>query len=669
MTTRTRHRRISTWLVAAALLPTLSGAAPPGVEAFGKIPGMANVRINPRGDLLARIDNAGTEQRAVIFDLTTGREKRAIGMGAVTKLRNLRWADDETLLMHASVTFKIPGASDRYRDQAEMFRVFAADAAGGKDRMLLMEGARSLVTASTLHAWHLPKPKTVIMSTLDLALTSRSGNLDTRLGNERRDSGWVDSLYEVDTGNGEGRMIERGTAYTSDWVVDRNGAAAARSEWDSEHKIYRILAKDGGGWKEIYTQNDGETLGLNGLDAAGTAIIAMGARGSSAMKVWSIPLDGSAVTLLFEDPSGLDVTDIELDPATRVPVGAWVGGTNGELHWFDAKAKARANALLRSFPGKRVVLHGASESGRRLVVRVEPPASPGTYYLIDFDRKTADIVGEDYPGLIDVPLGEMRSLTYAARDGAQIPAYLTLPAGTEAKDLPLVVMPHGGPESRDEYAFDWWARFLASRGYAVLQPQFRGSTGFGEAHRMAGYRQWGRRMQDDVSDGVRSMIAQGIADPGRVCIVGASYGGYSALAGAAFTPDLYACAASINGVSDLPNMLGFVAHRGGRDSDSLSYWEDHIGLATDPEVIARSPARAADAIKAPILLIHGESDTVVPVQQARTMKTALERAGKSVQFVQLTGEDHWLSRSETRLRVLTELEAFLAKNLAPATRQ
>ena len=238
-----------------------------------------------------------------------------------------------------------------------------------------------------------------------------------------------------------------------------------------------------------------------------------------------------------------------------------------------------------------------------------------------------------------------------------------MPPGAATKDLPVVILPHGGPESRDVAEFDWLSQFLASRGYAVLQPQFRGSVGYGEKFRQAGYRQWGGLMQDDVSDGVRHLIATGVADPSRVCIVGASYGGYAALAGAAFTPELYACAVSISGVSDLPAMIGSTKKNYGSDSDSVAYWIDHIGPATDPNTIAKSPARSASTVRAPVLLLHGADDSVVPIQQSKAMQRALLEAGKPVTFVTLTGEDHWLSRSATRTRVLQELETFLAEHL------
>jgi dipeptidyl aminopeptidase/acylaminoacyl peptidase len=197
----------------------------------------------------------------------------------------------------------------------------------------------------------------------------------------------------------------------------------------------------------------------------------------------------------------------------------------------------------------------------------------------------------------------------------------------------------------------------------VLRPQFRGSTGFGDAFRRAGYRQWGARMQDDVTDGVKAMIADGIADAHRICIVGGSYGGYAALAGAALTPDLYRCAISVNGVADLPAMIGWVKAQNGAESDSLAYWISNIGSPFDRQVIARSPVNGADRIRIPVLLMHGVDDTVVPIGQSESMARALAAAGRPFEFIRLPGEDHWLSRSETRLRVLTEIEAFIKKSM------
>ena len=331
--------------------------------------------------------------------------------------------------------------------------------------------------------------------------------------------------------------------------------------------------------------------------------------------------------------------------------------------WLDAAAQMRYESVARAFPGRVLTVYSRSEDGTRVLAEVEDRSHPPIYYLVDFKTHGATIVGDAYPGLDNVTLGSVRTITYPARDGVAIPAYLTLPPGLAPKNLPMVVLPHGGPEARDTVGFDWLAQFLAMRGYAVLQPQFRGSTGFGDAFRRAGEGQWGGLMQNDVTDGVKAMVGQGIADPHHICIVGASYGGYAALAGAAFTPKLYACAVSINGVSDLPMMLGYEKGQFGSDSDSVAYWQQDIGSQFDSKVANHSPVNSAADVAAPVLLLHSTNDTVVPILQSQEMASALERSGKPVSVVELRGDDHWLSNAATRLEVLNDTERFLHQYL------
>jgi dipeptidyl aminopeptidase/acylaminoacyl peptidase len=259
----------------------------------------------------------------------------------------------------------------------------------------------------------------------------------------------------------------------------------------------------------------------------------------------------------------------------------------------------------------------------------------------------------------------VKFFSYAARDGLSIPAYLTLPYGSSGRNLPLVVMPHGGPEARDGGDFDGWAQFLASRGYAVLQPQFRGSAGFGKAFRDAGRRKWGLEMQHDVTDGVKHLIATGVADASRVCIVGWSYGGYSTLAGLAFSPELYKCGVAGAAVSDLPEMLDWVTKRQGRDLREDDYWTLVIGhrMADHDRLVATSPARHASKIRVPVLLVHGRDDTTVPIAQSEIMANALKLANKPYEFVAIDGDDHYLSKSKTGIDFLGQLERFLGQHL------
>jgi dipeptidyl aminopeptidase/acylaminoacyl peptidase len=643
-------------------LSTRLWAAPPPVAAFGRTPAIESVALSPSGNLVAWVSNEGTDPLIHIFDLTKAATRNRFAPPPDVKLRGLSWFNDETLFIHGSVAGR-PGGLRGVT--YEWYRTLALDIATGKSRMLLhVGGLTTLVTGSDLLSMRTPEPNKVIMASWNFSAANYRETTGSRLTGGRKDEGWTYDVYKVDTQSGEPHLVRGGTPFTREWAVDATGEPIARTEWHADRSQFTLMYGRGTTWNKIFATNSGEAPDLLGLASDGSGILIRGTLNRPHVAIWRVPLDGAAPVVVVGDDNS-DIAALIRDPYSDAILGAWSSGTEPKVFWLDDKARARAEGLNKTFGGKPADLIGRSADGTRALVAVGTHATPDTFYLIDYKKGTADIVGEEYPALEKVPLGEVREFTYKARDGYDVPAFLTLPPGIGGKQLPLVVLPHGGPESRDTRDFDWLAQFLASRGYAVLQPQFRGSTGYGEAHRKAGYRQWGALMQDDVSDGVKALIEQGIADSARVCIAGASYGGYAALAGSVFTPDLYACAISINGVSDLPAMLGFQKTRGGEESDSLAYWKEHIGPVTDPALAAKSPARVAVRVRAPILLLHGVDDSVVPVDQSRNMAKALKTANKPHTFIELPGEDHWLSRSTSRIRVLTEMEKFLAEHLQP----
>jgi dipeptidyl aminopeptidase/acylaminoacyl peptidase len=272
-------------------------------------------------------------------------------------------------------------------------------------------------------------------------------------------------------------------------------------------------------------------------------------------------------------------------------------------------------------------------------------------------------VGEVYKGVR--PFETLR-ITYPAADGLDIPAYLTLPRQQNSKGLLLIVLVHGGPAARDTADFDWWTQALADQGYAVLRPNYRGpslswqfmSSGFGE---------WGRKMQTDLSDGVRYLVNQGVVDPARVCIVSASYGGYAALASVTLDYGVYRCAVSVAGISDLKRMLEWEQEKYNYHGVAVRYWDRFMGVSgpKDPQLDLISPIKHIDVVTVPVLLIHGRDDTLVPFEQSTVIFDALRKAKKNTDLVPLKNEDHWLSRSETRLQMLTISVAFLRANNPP----
>ena len=283
--------------------------------------------------------------------------------------------------------------------------------------------------------------------------------------------------------------------------------------------------------------------------------------------------------------------------------------------------------------------------------------STGTFLSISPARDT----------LPPAAVAAVAAVEFTARDGTMIPSIATFPVTGSPGPYPTIIMPHGGPASYDRIDFDWMAQFFANRGYLVFQPNFRGSSGFGQAFESAGDGEWGRAMQDDLTDALDYLIAEGVTDPERVCIVGASYGGYAALAGGAFTPEKYACVVSIAGVADLEEMLDQVRRESGRRYGRLAYWEQSIaaGEANDDRLDEVSPVQFAEAFQAPVLLIHGKDDTVVPIRQSERMDRALRRAGKQVEFIKLDGEDHWLSTGETRIATLRAMDEFVRRHAPP----
>lgn len=600
------------------------------------LPAETSVTLNTDGHWVAWVDQAQDKPRVIIADVAGRKVQRILAVPAQFKLREIGWGDGGTLLVSFVETVPTHDAKHIPRDY---FVTNAYDVTGGEGRLLPDKSAAASGFARVTQ-YHTDKPHTVLMQ-----------------GGE--------ALIEVDTNTGAMSALKFGNDHTLGWVVDRAGHPVAREDWDWIKGAYRVYALEGEHLREILRQDDKERPVLTGLLPDGSALVLLASRGRPYRAAWAVPLDGSPMRLLAEEP-GADIGATLTDPYTGAIVGVFVEGATNTVHWLDPRAQQRFDRVQHAFPGKTVWVYNWTADGQRVLARVDSASTPPVYYMVDFAAHRADIVAEEYPRLSGVALGELRELTYKARDGTGIPAYLTLPPLKGDAPVPMVVLPHPGPQARNFPVFDWLVQFLASRGYAVLQPQFRGSTGFGEAFEKAGYRQWGGLMQDDLTDGVRAMIDQRVADPQRVAIAGVFYGGYAALAGAAFTPEVYSCAVSVNGVSDLPRLLDEkaplvigISHIVSSAQDVL---EERIGKRSDSRLSARSPINAVANFRNPVLILYGGASSI-PNDQSERMAEALTAAHKAVTLVKLPEEDHWLSRSETRLQMLTEIERFLKEHL------
>ncbi|WP_304188008.1 S9 family peptidase [Phenylobacterium aquaticum] len=629
-------------VLAAALTAAPHAIAAP-LEAYGKLPNIEQVAISPDGQKLGVIWSDGVQRRIVVRNMAT-RKLDQLGAGDV-KVRSLDWAGPDHLLITTSTTSYISGVE---APRGEYAQLLDYDLAQGKVRPLMRGADESLNIIIGTPMVREIKGKTVVIVE----------------GVSFVDNKGVDSLFQLDLKSGSSKIYRTGFKYTKDWVVGGDGEPLAEAEYNQETGAWTLRNRlASGGWGPLMTRTAPlDHPNLQGLGRTPDSFLI-----SERVKDALVLHEVSASNPTVGEPLRQDLTGSLIQAAGG---GVLLGFADlvGDEDVYTLLAPADAEAwrkIRRAYKGSRVQLVSWSADRSRIVVRVDPPDDGPSYALVDLKTGRADSIGFLYDDLKPQDVSPVRPIRYKAADGLEITGYLTLPNGRPDRKLPLVVLPHGGPAVRDDPGFDWWSQALASRGYAVLRVNFRGSAGFGRPFMEAGYGQWGRKMQSDLSDGVRFLAAEGTIDPARVCIAGASYGGYAALAGAVLDPKVYRCAVSVSGPADLPAMLATL--KGSGRLEATRYWTRFMGAedSKDPVLKDISPAAHADQVRIPILLIHGKDDTVVPLAQSLAMERALRAAGKDVQMITLAGEDHWLSRGETRQQMLTSLVAFLEKNNPP----
>jgi dipeptidyl aminopeptidase/acylaminoacyl peptidase len=368
-------------------------------------------------------------------------------------------------------------------------------------------------------------------------------------------------------------------------------------------------------------------------------------------------LDGSGATELVASHPKVDIDDVVRSANGQKIIGYTYTVDRRQVEYFDPEYKALAGALAKAVPNLPLVrFEGANTSADKILMFAGADNDPGRYFVFDKRTKSLAEIMLERPDLENRPLALVKPISVGLPDGVTLPAYLTLPPGKVAKDLPAVVLPHGGPASRDQWGFDWLAQYLAAKGYAVLQPEYRGSAGFGDGWLLQnGFKSW-RTSIGDITASARWLAAQGIADQNRIAIVGWSYGGYAALQSAATEPSLFKAVVAIAPVTDL-DMLKQEAS----DYTNAQVVADYIG--SGPNISEGSPLRHAAAIKAPVLLVHGDMDWTVRVAESEKMDAALAAAGDQVSFLRFKGLDHQLADSDARIEMLTEIGKLLEKTI------
>jgi dienelactone hydrolase len=628
--------RVGVILAALASLPSPGHAQAPAlpkppVEAFAVLPAEPP-RISPDGSRFALIRGINGRPAIAVYKVDAPQEPPHI----VTSdwiISALRWAKNDILITYNRTNEK-RGLFDTLRPLGDV-------------------AALTLDNGPMIHLTALARIDDLDLDSRDTIFASYGGKL-FRVNVRAR------GYSEVDL-----RPAPRSGAGIA-WLMDGHGNVAGRVDATRDddngvpimHATVKVAERDTWRTLGIYDIPFGRSEDAPGLSEDGQAFVGLYPDNSDTISVARFNFSGPAARL-FQDPH-YDVAGTLRDDWTGRVVGYVIDEDMPVYHYFDPKREALQKGLEQAFPGLSVHAVSMDQAGNRAIVEASGPKTPASYYLYDRINHRASAVAASYPDLPETAMGEVKPYGYAASDGLHIPAYLTLPPGKSPHNLPLVVVPHGGPDARDDMTFDFIRQFLANRGYAVLQPEFRGSRGFGHAFTKAGFGQWGLKVQDDISDGVKKAIADGVADPKRICIFGASYGGYAALAGATLTPELYACVASVAGPSNLEKMLDY--SRSKFDATSENYWMARIGKDS-AQRDAASPALHADHVAAPVLLLHSELDITVPIEQSEIMAAALQKAGKKAEFVRIPRDDHYMSLEQTRLRVLQEVEKFLAANI------
>lgn len=631
-------------ILAASLATRLGWAAP--VEVYGRLPALEDVALSPDGSRIAFIRTSQDDRILAVHDFAKGKVIGGLRVGTV-KLRSIGWADNDHLLIISSVTTLPWGFMGPER---EWYQLLVYDVAKHRTDVFPNADRLNHDAPRIMNAiWDDPMVRRVEGHTV-LFIAGYD------ISSDRTEP----VLFRVDLETGSERIVRQGSQSTVEWLVGADGEIAAEEDYDDKSQRWWILQHRDGRMQEIASGHEAidypRLLGFG--PEPGTLLMRTIEEGNVLWRLLSLQ-DGS-----FGPPMGerkVMESPIE-DPLTYRMIGGVHIDDTPHYVFFDSKTQAKWDAIVRAFHNSEVRFVSHADDFKKVVVLVNGPDYGFCYELVDMTTHKADLLGDVYEG-VTRPL-EVRRITYPAADGLPIPAYLTLPRGKPEKDLALVVLPHGGPATRDTARFDWWAQALADQGYLVLQPNYRGSD-LDLKFLTAGFGQWGRKMQTDLSDGVRYLARQGMVDPTKVCIVGGSYGGYAALAGVTLDPGVYRCAISIAGLSDLKRMLQWENATHTRRIER--YWDRFMGVSGpgDPVLEQISPVKHLDAVNVPVMLIHGRDDTVVPFEQSSIMFDALKRAKKDVEMVTLRKEDHWLSRSETRLQMLQSSIGFLRAHNPP----
>lgn len=627
---------------AAALLLACSatGAAepptrPPTAEELAAAPFISDAALSPDGHRIAAVVSNGDANAIAIYDADgdASQTPRLVQSNGYTFL-DVDWAGDSRLLIKATSVARFQGTGLR----VPVIRVLLDDLDAHQDRIL---GPNGGLFDEVIH---------LDPARRFLLLSSQTGALD-----------WP-GVYRVDLATGDSTLVERPRDGITQWFADRTGTVRAGTEdRDGRTRILYRASADAPWHRYPFGRADDEDVivekalflasGENGL------VLTNGPTGRFAVFEYDFA-SGQTGREVFEAPEA-DVTDLVTDENGTL-LGVRYEDATPHIRWLDPARASLQREIDATFPNRINVLAGRSRDGNRLLIHSSSPDDPGTYYVFDRVSRRMKIFASPYGRLVERQLAPMQVVSYRARGGETLRGYLTLPVGAAPQRLPLVLLPHGGPFERDHWTFDPEVQFLAAQGYAVFQPQFRGSTGAGRAEVERGIGQFGSGMIDDMEDGVDWLASAGTIDPARVCVMGSSYGGYAALWMPIRKPERYRCAIAFAAPTDMETMMRhdrslFSAPRYFRRFRDLIRGDPPVDLGTI------SPLQHAERMHVPVLIAHGELDSRVPIDQARRMEQALRRNGATVEAVYYPQAGHGFQRSRDLNDYFEHVAAFLSR--------
>ena len=650
-------------LAAAVAMLSARGVAadaPPAPDlavVFGAREYIQQISLSPDGGKVAMIAPLkGRGSALLVGDLVSGGEPKVIltSTGNPDQLKSCHWSTDTRLMCRIYMITDIDG-----RGNLSFSRIVAINADGSGLKLLSARtNDRSLGIAQdggTLIDWGAGGTGSALMTRVFVPEMG-TGTLIA----ENREGLGVDL---VDTTTLSRRTVEQPRPDAIDYISDGKGnvrimgvqPSRNSSGYDGNRIAYYYRTAKSRDWKPLTDViiAGGLAKGFEPYAVDPMLDVVYGFENQDGhTALYSIALDGSLKKTRVLGRDDVDIDDLVTIGRQNRVVGATYVTDKRESEFFDPGLKTLRTALAKALPGQLITFVDASADESKLLLFAGSDVDPGRYYLFDTKTRRMAEVMPSRPGLAGVKLATVKAITYQAADGTSIPAYLTLPAGSDGKNLPAIVMPHGGPGSRDEWGFDWLSQYFAARGYAVIQPEFRGSTGYGDAwYQKNGFQSW-RTSIGDVNDAGRWLIKSGIADPKKLAIVGWSYGGYAALQSSVLDPDLFKAVVAIAPVTDLDTL-----REQSRDFTNFPQVDAFIGHGA--WVSEGSPARNAGRIKAPILLFHGDRDQNVGINESRLMVDKVRGAGGKIELVEFKGLDHQLDDGDVRAQMLSRADAFL----------